>query len=129
MLASPARKVPHTPYSNPPHHTTRIRWAPSHGKSPLQHRFCESLDRVCRIIPPLAPGAQDHERRRLRRLQMMVGTVLTVLRQDADLTPATARAMIANCRNAALTMFPGKEMAFDLIYQPRLERALQERFG
>ncbi|HMF90800.1 MAG TPA: hypothetical protein VKL40_09165 [Candidatus Angelobacter sp.] len=81
------------------------------------------------MISPLEPADQDDERRRLRRLQMMVGMVLSVLRQDAELTPARARAMIANCRNAALTMFPGKEMAFDLIYQPRLERALQERFG
>jgi len=75
------------------------------------------------------PADQDDERRKLRRLQMMVGMVLSVLRQDTELTPATAHAMIANCRSAALTMFPGKELAFDLIYQPRLERALQERFG
>jgi hypothetical protein len=72
---------------------------------------------------------QAAELQRLRRLQIMVGMVLSVLRQDPDLTPAAARAMMADCRNAALAMFPGKELAFDLIYQPRLERALEERFG
>jgi len=37
--------------------------------------------------------------------------------------------MIEDCRNAALAMFPGKELAFDLIYKPRLERVMEERFG
>jgi len=80
---------------------------------------------------PENPADEDPaaELRKLRRLQIMVGMVLSVLRQDPDLTPATAHAMMANCRNAALAMFPGKELAFDLIYQPRLERALKERFG
>jgi hypothetical protein len=79
---------------------------------------------------PQAPAdkEKDDELRKLRRLQTMVGMVLSVLRQDAELTPETARAMMANCRNAALAMFPGKELTFDLIYQPRLERALRERF-
>jgi hypothetical protein len=79
--------------------------------------------------PDPADHEADAELRKLRRLQIMVGMVLSVLRQDPDLTPATARAMMTNCRNAALAMFPGKELAFDLIYQPRMERALQERFG
>lgn len=81
--------------------------------------------------PSEIPDDQDSvaEHRNLRRLQIMVGMVISVLRQDPELTPATARAMMANCRNAALAMFPGKELAFDLIYQPRLERALRERFG
>ena len=55
--------------------------------------------------------------------------VRSVVSQDPNLTPEQAREMIANCRNTALAMFPGKELAFDLIYKPRLERAAQERFG
>ncbi|HKF20266.1 MAG TPA: hypothetical protein VKE93_01780 [Candidatus Angelobacter sp.] len=72
---------------------------------------------------------QDAELRKLRRLQIMVAMVLSLLRQDRDLTLESAHEMMANCRNAALAMFPGKELAFDMIYQPRLERALKERFG
>jgi hypothetical protein len=60
---------------------------------------------------------------------MMVGMTQSVLSQDADLTREAAAAMIANCRLAALAMFPGKELAFDLIYKPRLERVVEERFG
>jgi hypothetical protein len=54
--------------------------------------------------------------------------VLSVLSQDPDLTRAEAQEMVANCKNAALAMFPDKELAFDLIYRPRLERVINERF-
>ncbi len=79
--------------------------------------------------PPSGLDDRDDELRKLRRLQVMVGMVISVFRQDADLTLATAQQMMADCRRAALAMFPGKELAFDLIYKPRLERALKERFG
>jgi hypothetical protein len=36
--------------------------------------------------------------------------------------------MAANARRAALTMFPGKELTYDLIYRPRLQRLINERF-
>jgi len=78
---------------------------------------------------PRSPDAeQEGERRRLRRLQIMVGMVTSVLSQDPDLTLAQANRMVADCRKAALMMFPGKELAFDLIYGPRLERVIKERF-
>ena len=78
-------------------------------------------------------GAQTHaekeaERRNLRRLQLMMDMVLSVLSQDPDLTRYEALEMAANCKNAALAMFPDKELAFDLIYRPRLERVINERF-
>jgi hypothetical protein len=75
------------------------------------------------------PAEKDDERRRRRRLQMIVGMVRAVLSQDPDLTVEKSAEIISDCRNAALAMFPGKELAFDLIYKPRLERAVEERFG
>jgi hypothetical protein len=78
--------------------------------------------------PPSPDAEQENERRLLRRLQIMVGMVLSVLSQDSDLTLAQAREMVADCREAALAMFPGKELAFDLICRPRLERVINERF-
>jgi hypothetical protein len=71
---------------------------------------------------------RETERRNLRRLQLMVDMVLSVLSQDPDLTRVEAMDMVANCKNAALAMFPDKELAFDLIYRPRLERVVNERF-
>jgi hypothetical protein len=32
-------------------------------------------------------------------------------------------------KGAAVTMFPGKEETFDLVYLPRFSRLLAERFG
>ena len=58
----------------------------------------------------------------------MMDMVLSVLSQDPDLTLEEASEIVANCRNAALAMFPDKELAFDLIYRPRLQRVVEERF-
>ncbi len=71
---------------------------------------------------------KEEERRKLRRLQILVGMVSSILSQDPNLTPHRAQRLIADCKTAALTMFPDKELAFDLIYKPRLERVVQERF-
>ncbi|HTX42762.1 MAG TPA: hypothetical protein VMD25_13080 [Acidobacteriaceae bacterium] len=68
------------------------------------------------------------EQRRLRRLQIMVNMVMSVIGQDLSLTVDEASAMVADTRRAALAMFPGKELAFDLIYKPRLQRLMRERF-
>ena len=68
------------------------------------------------------------ENRKLRRLQMMMNMVMSVLCQDDDLTVEAAAELIAGCKRAALAMFPDKELAYDLIYKPRLQRLLNERF-
>ena len=78
--------------------------------------------------PGQSPAEREEERRKVRRLQLMMDMVLSVLRQDPDLTLEEATDIVANCRNAALAMFPDKELAFDLIYKPRLERVVEERF-
>jgi len=70
----------------------------------------------------------NDETRRLRRLQFMMSMVMSVISQDPDLTLEEAAEMAANARRAALTMFPDKELAYDLIYRPRLQRLMNERF-
>jgi|SRR5450432_523543 len=78
---------------------------------------------------PSAQTAEDlEEDRNLRRLQWMVGMVLSAIYQDPNLTVEQASELVANARNAALGMFPGKELAFDLLYKPRLQRAMRDRF-
>jgi hypothetical protein len=78
------------------------------------------------------PGDEHNEHmneaRRLRRLQMMMSMVMSVIGQDPDLTLEEAAEMAANARRAALSMFPNKELAYDLIYRPRLQRLMNERF-
>jgi hypothetical protein len=68
------------------------------------------------------------ESRRLRRLQVMMSMVMSVISQDPDLTVEEAAEMAAGARRAALTMFPDKELAYDILYRPRLQRLMNERF-
>jgi len=71
---------------------------------------------------------QVDEARRLRRLQMMMSMVMSVISQDPDLTLEEAAEISANARRAALSMFPDKELAYDILYRPRLQRLMNERF-
>jgi hypothetical protein len=69
-----------------------------------------------------------HERKQLRRLQTMMNMCMQVIAQDESMQVEEASQMVAECRNAALTMFPGKEFAYDLIWKPRFQRLMLERF-
>lgn len=69
----------------------------------------------------------EDENRRIRRLQIMMNMVMSVLSQD-DMSLEEASELVTNAKRAALAMFPDKELAYDLIYKPRLERLLRERF-
>lgn len=68
------------------------------------------------------------ERKQLRRLQMMMNMCLQVIAQDGSLSIDEASRMIADSREAALNMFPGKELAYDLIWKPRFQRMMMDRF-
>jgi hypothetical protein len=68
------------------------------------------------------------EQRLLRRLQMMMNLVMQTIAQDGSLTVDEASQMIADSRKAPLAMFPGKELAYDLIWRPRFQRLMRERF-
>lgn len=71
---------------------------------------------------------QEEERRLIRRMQMMMNLVTQTIAQDSSLTYDEAAQMIADARRAALAMFPGKELAYDLIWRPRFQRLMRERF-
>jgi len=68
------------------------------------------------------------ESKLIRRLQLMMNLVLQTIAQDGSLTIDEASQMIADSRKAALAMFPGKELAYDLIWRPRFQRLMRERF-
>jgi len=78
--------------------------------------------------PAKSPAQEtDEENRRIRRLQIMMNMVMSVLSQD-DMSLEEASELVTNAKRAALAMFPDKELAYDLIYKPRLQRLLRERF-
>jgi hypothetical protein len=68
------------------------------------------------------------EQKLIRRLQFMMNMTMSVIAQDGSLTVDEAAQMIADSRKAALVMFPGKELAYDLIWRPRFQRLMRERF-
>jgi len=43
-------------------------------------------------------------------------------------TKAQAEKIVENIRSQALQLFPGKELAFELIYRPRFRRVIAETF-
>jgi hypothetical protein len=71
---------------------------------------------------------QEQEARNIRRLQVMISMVMSVISQDPNLTVEEASELVAGAKRAALAMFPDKEFAYDILYKPRLQRLMNERF-
>lgn len=68
------------------------------------------------------------EAQKIRRLQIMISMVMSVISQDPNLTIEEASELAAGAKRAALAMFPDKEFAYDILYKPRLQRLMRERF-
>jgi hypothetical protein len=77
-----------------------------------------------------AQSAQEkiEEQRKIRRLQLMMDMVMSVISQDGSLTVDQAAELVADSKRAALAMFPDKELAYNIIYKPRLQRLMRERY-
>jgi|ERR1700678_4297770 hypothetical protein len=71
---------------------------------------------------------KTEEQRKIRRLQMMMDMVMSVISQDGSLTVDQAAELVADSKRAALAMFPDKELAYNIIYKPRLQRLMRERY-
>jgi hypothetical protein len=86
------------------------------------------------LNPPQVPKAalkspeELEEAKLIRRMQMMMNLVMQTISQDSSLSIDDASQMIADSRAAALAMFPSKELAYDLIWRPRFQRLMRERF-
>jgi hypothetical protein len=80
------------------------------------------------VVQPGNFSEQQDEARRIRRLQMMISMVMSVIGQDPNLTVEEAAELAAGAKRAALAMFPDKELTYDILYKPRLQRLMNERF-
>ena len=78
--------------------------------------------------PVQSKAAQSEEARKIRRLQLMMDMVMSVISQDDNLSVDEAAEMVADSKKAALAMFPDKELAYNLIYKPRFQRLMRERY-
>ncbi len=75
------------------------------------------------------PTAEELEEEdcRIRQLRVAVGLALSAIAQS-DMSLEQAQEMVTAARGLALRLFPGKDLAFDLIYLPRFRRLLAERY-
>jgi hypothetical protein len=69
----------------------------------------------------------QEEAGRVRRLQFVVGLTMNVI-ATSDLTVEEAAELVAAARRYALGLFPDKAGTYDLIYAPRFQRLMAERF-
>jgi len=67
------------------------------------------------------------ENRKLRYLRFLVDFSVLSIQQD-DLLPEEAQELVEDVKRAACSLFPGKEETFELIYRPRFNRVIEERY-
>ncbi|MGA8184423.1 MAG: hypothetical protein WB819_12365 [Terriglobia bacterium] len=67
------------------------------------------------------------EARKVRRLQLVMDLVTSTLQQE-DIPVEEASELVAATRQFALNLFPDKGHTFDLIYRPRLQRILSDKY-
>jgi hypothetical protein len=83
-------------------------------------------DNPSRTLQTAAEKAE--ESLRIDHLQTVLDRVMQVIQKDRNLPVERASALVADARRAALAMFPDKAAAFDLLWWPRLQRAMRERY-
>jgi hypothetical protein len=67
------------------------------------------------------------ENRRIRYLRYLVDfSILSI--QSEDLSFEEAMKVVMDAKLAACGLFPGKEGVFELIYRPRFNRAIRQKF-
>jgi hypothetical protein len=91
-------------------------------------KSAEVVQAVSNEVRAARAESDAEEAKLIRRMQMMMSLVMQTVAQDGSLTIDEASQMIADARAAALAMFPGKELAYDLIWKPRFQRLMMERF-
>lgn len=68
------------------------------------------------------------ERRRLRRVRMIVDLTLNLISSDRTVSHREARCLVDCARKAILELFPGFEFRYERIVQPSFDRVLQQRW-
>jgi hypothetical protein len=82
-----------------------------------------STDRGSRITDPEI----REENRRIRRLRRLVDFAMATIAQS-NLSHSDVLRIVDGVRRRACELFPGKEATFDLIYRPRFQRLIAEKY-
>jgi len=75
-----------------------------------------------------APEEVAAENKKIRMLRFMVELTMSLICQS-EMPREEALEHVAKARRFALRLFPGKEVAFELIYAPRFKRVITEIYG
>jgi hypothetical protein len=68
------------------------------------------------------------ERRRVRRVRMIVELTLNLIGSDRTTTHREARSLVDCARKAILELVPGFNLRFERIVKPHFDRVLQQRW-
>lgn len=68
------------------------------------------------------------QRRRLRRVRMIVELTSNLIQNDVSLTHREARCLVQCARKAIVELIPAYNTKFDLLVAPRLSRVMRERW-
>jgi len=68
------------------------------------------------------------ENQRIRYLRFLVDFSILSIQQE-NISLGEALKVVEDMKRVACAFFPGKEETFELIYRPRFNRVIQERFG
>jgi len=68
------------------------------------------------------------ERRRLRRVRMIVELTLNLISSDRTVSHREARCLVECARKAIIELFPGFEERYARIVEPSFMRVLQQRW-
>lgn len=69
-----------------------------------------------------------NEQKRINRLRTLVDLTISIILQG-NLPIERAQNLVEGVKNQAVALFPGKEDTFEIIYRPRFNRAIMERYG
>lgn len=69
-----------------------------------------------------------YERRRLRRIRMIVELTLNLISSDRTVSHREARSLVECARKAIVELYPAFNGRFDRVIRPAFERVLRERW-
>ena len=70
---------------------------------------------------------RNKENRKIRYLRFLVDFSILSIQQE-NLSFEEASRLVEDVKRATCGLFPGKEEVFELIYRPRFNRVIEERF-
>lgn len=78
---------------------------------------------------PAPPSKEEiaEEQKKINRLRLLADLTMSVILQS-DLPLPEAQDMIEGLKRNAVSLFPGKEDTFELIYRPRFNRVIREKY-